>query len=107
MFSVPPLKSGQTALMLAASHGRNETVQLLMDCDASVNAQDEDGSTALMCASEHGHVDIIRTLLSHKECDSMLTDVVSSVEGSSSSDEEDGAMRIGEKEEEGEEDEDR
>jgi len=72
------IQSGQTALMLAASHGRHETVELLVDCGANVNAQDEDGSTALMCASEHGHTEIIKTLLSVSTCDSTIADVVSS-----------------------------
>ena len=62
--------------MLAASHGRLETVALLVACGADVNAQDEDGSTALMCASEHGHTDIIRALLAVPTCDSTITDVV-------------------------------
>ena len=40
-------KHGQTALQLAASHGRVETTQLLLNCGADVNIQDVDGSTAL------------------------------------------------------------
>lgn len=45
-------QNGQTALMLAASHGRVEICKLLLDCGAEVNLQDKDGSTALMCAAE-------------------------------------------------------
>ena len=41
---------GQTALMLAVSHGRLDMVQLLVEAGADVNIRDEDGSTALMCA---------------------------------------------------------
>ena len=63
--------------MLAASHGRHEMVELLLESGADVNARDEDGSTALMCACEHGYIDIVETLLAHPQCDSTLTDVVS------------------------------
>ncbi|XP_072766423.1 uncharacterized protein [Anoplolepis gracilipes] len=66
---------GQTALMLAVSHGRKDMTQLLLDAGAAVNIQDEDGSTALMCAAEHGHTDIVRLLLAHPDCDSSIIDV--------------------------------
>ncbi|KAL2731967.1 KN motif and ankyrin repeat domain-containing protein 1 isoform X1 [Vespula squamosa] len=66
---------GQTALMLAVSHGRKDMTQLLLDAGAAVNIQDEDGSTALMCAAEHGHTDIVRILLAHPECDSSIVDI--------------------------------
>ncbi|XP_032673443.1 KN motif and ankyrin repeat domain-containing protein 2 isoform X2 [Odontomachus brunneus] len=66
---------GQTALMLAVSHGRKDMTQLLLDAGAAVNIQDEDGSTALMCAAEHGHADIVRLLLAHPDCDSSIVDV--------------------------------
>ncbi|XP_063981566.1 KN motif and ankyrin repeat domain-containing protein 2 isoform X2 [Diachasmimorpha longicaudata] len=66
---------GQTALMLAVSHGRKDMTHLLLEAGAAVNIQDEDGSTALMCAAEHGHTDIVRTLLSHPDCDSSITDI--------------------------------
>jgi len=75
LYVVP--QSGQTALMLAASHGRCDMVELLLDAGAEVNARDEDGSSALMCACEHGYIDIVQMLLSHPECDSSLADVVS------------------------------
>ncbi|XP_055068852.2 KN motif and ankyrin repeat domain-containing protein 4 isoform X2 [Misgurnus anguillicaudatus] len=67
-------QSGQTALMLAVSHGRTMMVQLLLDCEADVNLQDRDGSTALMCASEHGHTEIAKILLERPECNTSLTD---------------------------------
>ncbi|CAK9819170.1 KN motif and ankyrin repeat domain-containing protein 1 [Anthophora plagiata] len=66
---------GQTALMLAVSHGRKDMTQLLLDAGAAVNIQDEDGSTALMCAAEHGHTDIVRLLLGHPDCDPSILDV--------------------------------
>uniref|UniRef100_A0A914EKC8 Uncharacterized protein n=1 Tax=Acrobeloides nanus TaxID=290746 RepID=A0A914EKC8_9BILA len=65
---------GQTALMLAVSHGRMETTQLLLDCGADVNAQDCDGSTALMCAAEHGQKELIKMLLKRPNIDASLTD---------------------------------
>ena len=54
---------GQTALMLAVSHGKEATSQLLLEAGAGRNIQDEDGSTALMCAAEHGHKHIVKLLL--------------------------------------------
>ncbi|XP_055753417.1 KN motif and ankyrin repeat domain-containing protein 2-like [Salvelinus fontinalis] len=67
-------QAGQTALMLAVSHGRGDMVRALLSCGAQVNIRDDDGSTALMCACEHGHVDIVRQLLSMPGCDVTLTD---------------------------------
>ncbi|XP_016396136.1 KN motif and ankyrin repeat domain-containing protein 2 [Sinocyclocheilus rhinocerous] len=69
-------QAGQTALMLAVSHGRGDMVRALLSCGAQVNLRDDDGSTALMCACEHGHVDIVRQLLSVPGCDATLTDNV-------------------------------
>ena len=63
--------------MLAASHGRLDTVKLLLEAGADINIQDEDGSTSLMCASEHGHGEIVKYLLTQVECDPHLTDNVS------------------------------
>ncbi|KAF5903196.1 KN motif and ankyrin repeat domain-containing protein 4 isoform X1, partial [Clarias magur] len=67
-------QSGQTALMLAISHGRTAMVQVLLDCNADVNIQDQDGSTALMCACEHGHTEIAKLLLDRPECNTNLKD---------------------------------
>ncbi|CAG5099073.1 Oidioi.mRNA.OKI2018_I69.XSR.g16226.t1.cds [Oikopleura dioica] len=64
----------QTALMLAASHGRRDTVRYLLMNDCDVDQQDEEGSTALMCASEHGHVDIVKLLLDMPTCDPSIID---------------------------------
>lgn len=62
--------------MLAVSHGNADMVTMLLDAGADINIQDEDGSTALMCAAEHGRVDVIKHLLSHPDCDSLINDVV-------------------------------
>ncbi|XP_018610314.2 KN motif and ankyrin repeat domain-containing protein 2 isoform X2 [Scleropages formosus] len=67
-------QAGQTALMLAVSHGRGDMVRALLSCGAQVNIRDDDGSTALMCACEHGHVDIVRQLLAVPGCDATLAD---------------------------------
>ncbi|KAK0082590.1 hypothetical protein PV325_010154 [Microctonus aethiopoides] len=66
---------GQTALMLAVSHGRKDMTRLLLDAGAAVNIQDEDGSTALMCAAEHGHTEIVKLLLANADCDSSILDI--------------------------------
>ncbi|CAH1158574.1 unnamed protein product [Phyllotreta striolata] len=66
---------GQTALMLAVSHGRLDMVKMLLEAGADINIQDEDGSTALMCAAEHGHIEIVKHFLSQPDCDSTITDV--------------------------------
>jgi len=58
--------------MLAVSHGNEEMINMLLDAGADINIQDEDGSTALMCAAEHGRADVIKTLLSHPDCDSLV-----------------------------------
>ncbi|XP_029466687.1 KN motif and ankyrin repeat domain-containing protein 1-like isoform X2 [Rhinatrema bivittatum] len=67
-------QAGQTALMLAVSHGRQEMVQALLACGASVNVQDDEGSTALMCASEHGRLEIVKLLLAQPGCDVSIVD---------------------------------
>ena len=68
------VKHSQTALMLAASHGRVEATNLLLKCGADVNIQDVDGSTALMCAAEHGQKEIVKLLLKQPNVDASLTD---------------------------------
>ena len=70
------LQAGQTALMLAVSHGRQEMVRALLDCGANVNVQDDEGSTALMCACEHGRVEIVKLLLEQPGCDISIVDNV-------------------------------
>ncbi|XP_065351280.1 KN motif and ankyrin repeat domain-containing protein 1 [Cloeon dipterum] len=65
---------GQTALMLAASHGKYSMASMLLAAGADVNIQDDDGSTALMCAAEHGHVDMVKLILSQTDIDAAITD---------------------------------
>ncbi|XP_063066680.1 KN motif and ankyrin repeat domain-containing protein 1b [Engraulis encrasicolus] len=67
-------QAGQTALMLAVSHGRMDMVRALLNSGSEVNGQDDEGSTALMCASEHGHADIVKLLLAQPGCDATLSD---------------------------------
>ncbi|XP_071200982.1 KN motif and ankyrin repeat domain-containing protein 3-like isoform X2 [Salvelinus alpinus] len=67
-------QAGQTALMLAVSHGRQEMVRALLDCGAEVNVKDDEGSTALMCASEHGRAEIVSLLLDQPGCDISIVD---------------------------------
>ncbi|XP_030365231.1 KN motif and ankyrin repeat domain-containing protein 3 isoform X4 [Strigops habroptila] len=67
-------QAGQTALMLAVSHGRQEMVEALLACGADVNLQDEEGSTALMCACEHGRVETVKLLLAQPTCDVSIVD---------------------------------
>uniref|UniRef100_A0A672LS17 KN motif and ankyrin repeat domains 4 n=1 Tax=Sinocyclocheilus grahami TaxID=75366 RepID=A0A672LS17_SINGR len=74
--NILPTNIWQTALMLAVSHGRAMMAQVLLDCSADVNIQDQDGSTALMCACEHGHTEIAKILLDRPECDISLIDKV-------------------------------
>lgn len=76
--SVPYVtQAGQTALMLAVSHGRQEMVEALLACGADVNLQDEEGSTALMCACEHGRVETVKLLLAQPTCNISIADSVS------------------------------
>ncbi|XP_054439307.1 KN motif and ankyrin repeat domain-containing protein 3 [Pteronotus mesoamericanus] len=67
-------QTGQTALMLAISHGQQDMVAALLACGADVNMQDVDGATALMCASEYGHLETVRLLLAQPGCDPALLD---------------------------------
>ncbi|XP_038571437.1 KN motif and ankyrin repeat domain-containing protein 3 [Micropterus salmoides] len=67
-------QAGQTALMLAVSHGRQEMVRALLESGADVNVQDDEGSTALMCASEHGRAEIVKLLLEQPGCDISIID---------------------------------
>ncbi|XP_049953679.1 KN motif and ankyrin repeat domain-containing protein 3 [Schistocerca serialis cubense] len=65
---------GQTALMLATSHGNLEMVEMLTEAGADMNIQDADGSTALMCAADHGYTDIVKHIISQPDCDVTIVD---------------------------------
>ncbi|XP_038171127.1 KN motif and ankyrin repeat domain-containing protein 3 isoform X3 [Arvicola amphibius] len=67
-------QTGQTALMLAISHGHQDMVAALLECGADVNVQDADGTTALMCASEYGRLDTVQLLLAQPGCDLTILD---------------------------------
>ncbi|XP_066208405.1 KN motif and ankyrin repeat domain-containing protein 3 isoform X2 [Saccopteryx leptura] len=67
-------QTGQTALMLAITHGQQDMVAALLACGADVNIQDADGATALMCASEYGRLETVQLLLAQPACDPALLD---------------------------------
>uniref|UniRef100_A0A8C4X8K8 KN motif and ankyrin repeat domains 4 n=1 Tax=Erpetoichthys calabaricus TaxID=27687 RepID=A0A8C4X8K8_ERPCA len=67
-------QAGQTALMLAASHGRVDMARALLECCANVNVRDNKGRSALLRASEHGHLDMVRLLLAQPACDVQISD---------------------------------
>ncbi|XP_062437752.1 KN motif and ankyrin repeat domain-containing protein 4 [Rhea pennata] len=67
-------QGGQTALMLAVSHDREDMVKALLSCRADVNLPDEQGTTALMVACQQGNADIVRLLLAQPGCDVTRTD---------------------------------
>jgi hypothetical protein len=57
-------KDGQTALILAATLGRAEIVQILLEKGgADVDAKTPMGATALILAADQGHVKVVRALL--------------------------------------------
>jgi len=53
---------GATPLHFAAKEGRTETVNLLLDRGADVNAKTENGETPLIAATNKGHTDIVQLL---------------------------------------------
>ncbi|XP_071952307.1 uncharacterized protein [Antedon mediterranea] len=63
--NIKDTRDGQTALMLAVSHGRVQTVELLLEAKADLNIQDEDGSDAFSIAMETGNKDIGVLLYAH------------------------------------------
>jgi len=63
-------RDGYTALMLASRAGHIETVKVLVEGGASVNAVlPEDGATAIMFAIQEGHDDIVKYLCRDGEAD--------------------------------------
>jgi uncharacterized protein len=58
--------ANQTALIYAASLGHTETVVLLLNRGANINATgDVVGWTALLCAAQAGHTECVKVLLEH------------------------------------------
>jgi len=62
---------GRTALIIAASKGYKEIVELLLDKGAAVNFQNNDGQTALMRAAFYGHREIVELLLKNGAVDEL------------------------------------
>ena len=64
--------AGLTPLMLAASRGRLECVEVLLHAQSDPRAQlvavEWEGATALHCAAMNGHVDCVRLLLQVGVC---------------------------------------
>jgi len=54
---------GQTALMLAARHGRAEVVRLLLEYKAEMDVTAKYGLSALMLAVVYRHLDVARQLV--------------------------------------------
>jgi ankyrin repeat protein len=60
------LPSGETVLMSASFAGNVDTVKVLLDRGAGVNAKEAaKGQTALMWAASQGHREVVRVLLDH------------------------------------------
>ena len=61
------IDSGDTPLILAARHGHDNVVYVLLsDPQCLMDAKGQDGYTALHYSCRYGHVDIVRTLVKHK-----------------------------------------
>jgi ankyrin repeat protein len=58
-------KDGTTPLIAAAENQLNQTVKLLLEHKANVNAQDEEGGTPLLCAIRNANADTVQILLKH------------------------------------------
>ncbi|HAM49688.1 MAG TPA: hypothetical protein DCP92_02955 [Nitrospiraceae bacterium] len=63
-----PVRGGSTPLMIAASKGNQQVVELLLSHSANINAQcigsSDPGATALVFAAKEGHTSIVELLLS-------------------------------------------
>ncbi|KAA0163707.1 hypothetical protein FNF27_07908 [Cafeteria roenbergensis] len=60
-----PTEDGKTPLLRASEHGHVDTMRLLLDRGASVDAADRDGKTPLLHAYHCSDVDTMRLLLDH------------------------------------------
>lgn len=58
------LKCGKNSLMYACGYNHVESVKVLLDSGANINAVSKEGATALMYASKNGHVECVKLLLS-------------------------------------------
>lgn len=56
-------KSGNTALILAASHAYEDSVEPLLEAGANPNHSNNDGDTALICAEHYLREHFVRLLL--------------------------------------------
>ena len=66
-------EDGFTAVMIAAQHGHNSMVRILLEYGASTTSTDETGWTALMEACQNNHADTVQLLLEHS-ADALSTD---------------------------------
>ena len=60
---VAPIPGGMTPLMYAARDGRMETVRMLLDAGADINARDANEITPLIAAITNNHPDVARYLI--------------------------------------------
>ena len=54
---------GNTALIMASSHGYPDVVRVLLEAGADKEAKNNNGYTALTAASRYGHRDVVQLLL--------------------------------------------
>src|SRR5262245_47260623 len=60
---LPDPKSGRTPLLVAAHHGHQNVVRLLLEGEAWVHFRDDQVNTALWIAVAEGHDDVVELLL--------------------------------------------
>lgn len=61
--------TGCTALHVAAQHGQESCVQLLLLAGADPNVRDKNGLTPLYYAALHKHAGVVRLFVAARECD--------------------------------------
>ncbi len=64
----------QTPVHLAARAGESECLQILLDCEANINAKGKKGQTPLHQAAKNGYVGCLKKLLKNKQTQSNATD---------------------------------